>query len=63
MLKIADKTSNLRAILHSPPTDWSWDRKHEYFTWADSVVAGCRGVNTWLETQFDDALKTGKTHL
>jgi len=63
MLKIADKTSNLRAILHSPPTDWSRDRKHEYFTWADSVVAGCRGVNTWLETQFDDALLAGKTQI
>jgi GTP diphosphokinase / guanosine-3',5'-bis(diphosphate) 3'-diphosphatase len=63
MLKIADKTSNLRAILHSPPTDWTQERKHEYFNWADSVVAGCRGVNAWLETQFDDALLAGKTHL
>jgi len=63
MLKIADKTSNLRAILHSPPTDWTKERKLEYFTWADSVVAGCRGINPWLDSQFDEALTAGKTHL
>jgi GTP diphosphokinase / guanosine-3',5'-bis(diphosphate) 3'-diphosphatase len=63
MLKIADKTSNLCAILHSPPTDWSGERKLEYFTWANSVVAGCRGINPWLETQFDEALAAGKSHL
>ena len=63
MLKIADKTSNLRAILDSPPADWDGNRKHEYFSWANNVVAGCRGVNPWLESQFDDALKDGETHL
>lgn len=63
MLKIADKTSNLRAILHSPPADWNRERKLEYFTWADRVVAGCRGINPWLDTQFDEALTAGKIHL
>ena len=60
MLKIADKTSNLRSILASPPKDWSGARKREYFEWAAKVVAGCRGVNPWLEAQFDEALGTGK---
>lgn len=60
MLKIADKTSNLRSIVASPPKEWSDARKREYFEWAAKVVAGCRGVNPWLEAQFDEALGKGK---
>src|SRR5882672_1029536 len=30
-IKLADKISNLRAILSSPPTDWDLQRKQEYF--------------------------------
>lgn len=54
MLKIADKTANLRAILNSPPANWSLQRKQEYFDWAKSVVDGCRGVNARLEAWFDE---------
>lgn len=53
MLKIADKIANLRAIRASPPPDWPHERKTEYFDWAKSVVAGCRGVNATLEAAFD----------
>lgn len=59
MIKIADKTSNLRALVSSPPTDWSLERKAEYFRWAASVVAGCRGVNPELEAEFDRAYEAG----
>lgn len=59
LIKIADKTSNLRSILASPPTDWSADRKRDYFDWAAKVVAGCRGFNLWLEEQFDEAFSRG----
>ena len=55
MIKIADKTSNLRSIIESPPTDWSPERRREYFDWAGKVVAGCRGVNARLEERFDEA--------
>ena len=55
MIKIADKISNLRSILQSPPTGWSEERKQEYFDWAANVVDGCRGVNRLLEQQFDEA--------
>ncbi|MDH3233874.1 MAG: HD domain-containing protein [Alphaproteobacteria bacterium] len=55
MLKIADKTSNLRDIAADPPEDWPLERRHEYIEWAASVVAGCRGVSAALERQFDDA--------
>ena len=55
MLKIADKTSNLRSILNSPPPDWDAARRRAYFDWAAEVVAGCRGVNARIEAAFDAA--------
>jgi (p)ppGpp synthase/HD superfamily hydrolase len=30
ILKLADKTSNLRSLVKSPPADWSLERKREY---------------------------------
>lgn len=53
MIKIADKISNLKSILHSPPPRWSQDRKLEYFEWAREVVAGCRGECGSLDALFD----------
>jgi (p)ppGpp synthase/HD superfamily hydrolase len=57
ILKLADKTSNLRAIALSPGRDWSVKRRLEYVRWAQDVAAGLRGVSAWLEQQFDDAAK------
>ena len=53
VIKLADKTSNLRAISASPPPDWSVKRRLAYVSWAREVAAGLRGTNKWLETQFD----------
>lgn len=55
MLKLADKTSNLRAIVASPP-DWPAARKLEYADWAEAVALGLRGVNAALEAEFDAAV-------
>jgi (p)ppGpp synthase/HD superfamily hydrolase len=55
IIKIADKTSNLRALATSPPKGWPEERKAEYLGWALQVVARCRGVNPWLEGEFDGA--------
>jgi guanosine-3',5'-bis(diphosphate) 3'-pyrophosphohydrolase len=55
ILKLADKTSNLRSLVNSPPTDWSLQRKRNYLDWALEVAKGLRGVNEWLEAQFDEA--------
>jgi GTP diphosphokinase / guanosine-3',5'-bis(diphosphate) 3'-diphosphatase len=55
MLKLADKTSNLRAIASSAPTDWSVKRRMDYVRWAREVAGGLRGVNQNLEEQFDQA--------
>ena len=60
MLKIADKTSNLRAMAVSPPSGWDEQRKRDYFAWALAVVAGCRGVNEFLEAKFDEAYRNGE---
>jgi (p)ppGpp synthase/HD superfamily hydrolase len=55
LIKLADKTSNLRAVANSPAPDWSVGRRLEYVEWAKSVVVGVRGTSPWLEHQFDDA--------
>lgn len=54
LVKIADKTCNLRDIAASPP-DWPVERKREYFDWAAAVVGEMRGANTSLEAAFDAA--------
>lgn len=52
ILKIADKTANLKSILHSPPP-WPAARKTRYFAWAKAVVANARGVNAVIDAAFD----------
>ncbi len=60
LLKIADKTSNLRAIASSPPSGWDFARRIAYLDWAEEVVAGCRGLNGQLEQAFDEALRQSR---
>lgn len=63
MLKLADKTSNLRGIAASPPAGWSIERRLEYVRWGRDVVAGLRGVHPWLEAQFDEAVEAAERTL
>lgn len=58
MVKLADKTCNLRDIISSPPADWTDQRKQEYFDWAKTVVDQLRGVNSKLEELFDTAYRS-----
>jgi GTP diphosphokinase / guanosine-3',5'-bis(diphosphate) 3'-diphosphatase len=60
VLKLADKTSNLRAITATPPPDWSVKRRLDYVAWARRVVVGLRGANPWLEERFDEAAKSAE---
>lgn len=53
MVKLADKISNLRAIVAAPPASWNHARRVEYVGWAGRVAAGLRGVNPPLEALFD----------
>lgn len=57
LLKLADKTSNLRSLAKSPPADWNSERQAEYLGWALKVAEGLRGTNTWLEARFDEAVR------
>jgi len=56
ILKLADKTSNIRAIAASPPADWSVKRRIEYVDWAEAVGRELRGVCPWLEAQLGEAV-------
>lgn len=53
LVKLADKISNLREIIASPPAAWTVQRKREYFDWAKRVIDELRGVNAKLEGIFD----------
>lgn len=54
LVKLADKISNLRDILSSPPSDWPIERKREYFDWSKAVIDQVRGTNKKLEKLFDE---------
>lgn len=53
VIKLADKISNLRAILSSPPVDWTLERKREYFDWAKQVVDALPTPNQKLKQEFE----------
>ena len=63
LLKLADKISNVGDIITFPPKDWSLERRQEYLLWTEQVVAGLRGVNEKLESQYDELLAKGKQSL
>jgi guanosine-3',5'-bis(diphosphate) 3'-pyrophosphohydrolase len=52
-LKVADKISNLRAIIASPPVGWNLERKKQYFEWARQVVSGIAEPNMFLKKEFE----------
>jgi (p)ppGpp synthase/HD superfamily hydrolase len=56
-IKLADKISNLRGILFSPPTKWDFERKKEYFAWAKRVVEGFTAPNPTLKAEFERTLQ------
>ena len=60
LLKLADKTSNLRAMAASPPANWDAARRADYVAWARAVVAGIRGTDAGLEALFDEAAQTAE---
>jgi guanosine-3',5'-bis(diphosphate) 3'-pyrophosphohydrolase len=56
-IKLADKISNLRSILFSPPLDWDYERKRGYFEWGKRVVDGLSAPNPILKAEFEKTLK------
>jgi guanosine-3',5'-bis(diphosphate) 3'-pyrophosphohydrolase len=57
LVKLADKICNLRDIAHSPPHDWTLQRRQAYFDWAKAVIDQLRGVHPALEHVFDQAYR------
>lgn len=55
LVKVADKTCNLRDIASWPPADWSVERRQEYFDWAKRVVDGLPVVSYEMSAAFTAA--------
>ena len=53
VIKLADKISNLRSILSSPPPDWDYERKKQYFEWGRRVADGLSAPNPILKAEFE----------
>ena len=58
LVKLADKICNLRDMSRNPPTNWTLERKQEYFDWAAEVIYQIRGVHPRLEVLFDEIYKS-----
>ena len=61
MLKLADKTSNLRAVANDPPVHWPVERRLEYVRWARAVVDGLPAASPWLRQKFEEAAAVAET--
>ncbi len=59
-IKLGDKISNIRDVAENPPDSWSDERKLEYILWGEKVIAGVRGVNTYLERYFDEIVSKAR---
>lgn len=53
LIKLADKTANLRDLASAPPATWSVERVDQYYLEAAEVVAMLRGTHPLLEMAFD----------
>lgn len=53
VIKLADKISNLRSMLYSPPADWDLDRRRQYFEWARQVVTALSHPDPVLLAEFE----------
>jgi guanosine-3',5'-bis(diphosphate) 3'-pyrophosphohydrolase len=60
LIKLADKISNVSDLIHSPPANWTVERKRDYALWAERVVNRLRGTNPALEALFDDLCSQAK---
>ena len=55
LVKLADKTCNVRDMASQAPQGWELSRRREYFDWAKKVVDQIRGASKKLEAAFDEA--------
>jgi len=63
IIRIADKTANVRDLVDDPPSTWGVRLRREYLEWTRRVVDRCRGTNEGLERAYDDAYERARrTH-
>lgn len=55
LVKLADKTCNIRDLASDPPGIWDPERRIAYREWAREVVERLRGTHKGLEQAFDAA--------
>ena len=55
LVKLADKTCNLRDMAATPPSDWPLARRQEYFDWAKRVVDALPQASEPMRRAFDEA--------
>jgi len=55
LIKLADKTSNLRALVRTPPAGWGRERLADYVVWAMAVVRARGPTDAGLERLFVEA--------
>ena len=60
LLKLADKTANLRDMVSATPDGWSIERIDDYLEWGKTVIDQLRGHHAKLESLFDCAYTEGK---
>ena len=63
LIKLADKTCNLRDMTNEPPAGWSHEQLLAYFDHAQAVVAGLPRVNDDLMEAFEAAHARGLARL
>jgi len=52
LVKIADKTCNLRDIASTPPAGWTLERRQAYFDWAKRIVDSLPVANEAMRAAF-----------
>jgi hypothetical protein len=58
LIKVADKTSNLRSVAMSPPRAWDAARKLAYVRWGVAVVAALPALPDGARATFLDVVET-----
>ncbi len=56
-IKIADQTSNIRAVRNDPNEKWSLDNRKNYTIGAKLIADNCKGVSSVLDGLFDEEYK------
>jgi len=62
-IRVADKISNLRGLLTTPPELWSLERKVAYFDWAREIVQRCVLSEGALRETFETVYESGRSAL